>query len=95
MTPDNENKPDCSQHSKDLFGHADMKEVAEAIGNLDYETLYALFSSLEIKLLADYKKDNEAGRKELAMCLYDASIDVGCISLYMRKAYQISKPYMK
>lgn len=90
-----QDKPDCSQHRKDVAGITDMKQLAEMIGDLHYEVLAELFSHLEKKFMDDYEKDNKAGRPELAMCLWDASIDAGCIAKYIQHAWQISKPFME
>lgn len=84
----------CENHKKEVAGISDMKILAEMIGDLHYETLAELFKNMEAKFLKDYEKDNSVGRKELAMYLWDASIDAGCIYRYIQRAWQISKPFI-
>jgi hypothetical protein len=85
----------CANHKKEVAGISDMKLLAEMIGDLHYESLKNLFFALEAKFYEDHQEDGKAGRKVLAMCLYDASIDAGCIALYIQKALEISKPFMQ
>ena len=59
----------CSQHKKEVAGISDMKQLAEMIGDLHYETLAEFLNALAEKLHNDYVKDDEAGRTELAKCL--------------------------
>lgn len=87
-------KPDCSRHSKQVAGISDMKLLAENIGDLHYETLAELFHELQEKFDRDYQRDSKAGYAQLAMCLWDASIDCGSVSLYIKNAWRISKTFM-
>lgn len=84
----------CLNHKKEVAGISDMKLLAEMIGDLHYETLGKLLHNIENKILIDYQRDEKAGRTELAICLWDASIDIGCAALFIDKAWQISKPFM-
>lgn len=87
--------PECSSHKKELFGQTNMKVVAEAIGDLHYETMSELLNALAAKLWHDYEKDNEAGREELARCLLWTYYGVHKASHGAERAWQISKPFMK
>lgn len=86
---------DCSQHKKEVAGISDMKQLAEMIGDLHYESFAQLLEHLSDKLLKDYRTDTEAGRKQLGLCLFDASVDLKCSSRFIHRAWQISKPFMK
>ena len=86
---------DCSQHKKDLFGHSDMKEVAEAIGDLHYETLAELIDQLSKKISLDGLKDETHGRVELAANLFMVAGHLAKAHVFASWAYEISKPFMK
>lgn len=88
------NKPDCSNHHKELFGQTDMKVVAEAIGNLHYETLALLLSELAVKISLDGWNDERKGRTDLAKNLFLVSGHLTKASIFTDWAYQISKPFM-
>lgn len=90
-----EGKPDCGNHKKDLFGHTDMKEVAEAIGDLHYETLTILITEIGNKIGEDERRDAKAGRKQLAAHLFIASEHLKSAAFDINKALEISKPFMK
>lgn len=85
---------DCSEHKKDIAGISDMKELAEMIGDLHYETLYRFLGELADKLFEDYKNDERAGRIKLSKCLDKASVYLDNAAEMMFKAYKISKPFM-
>lgn len=87
-------KPDCSQHPRDLFGHTDMKEVAEAIGDLHYETLTEFLFQLSNKFRVDAEKDNNAGRNKLAQSLHKAKAFIANACYEIITAANISKPFM-
>lgn len=84
----------CSEHKKDLFGETDMKKVAEAIGDLHYETLAELLRNLSIKLYKDGLKDRENNKEKLGYALSNASNDVAASASHITRAYKISKPFM-
>ena len=86
---------DCSQHKKDLYGHTDMKEVAETIGDLNYASLEELLGRLAIKLYKDGLKDRVSGREKLGYCLNDASDKITEAAKFIKSAWHISKPFMK
>jgi hypothetical protein len=85
----------CSNHKKDLYGESDMKKVAEAIGDLHYETLAQLLKALSQKLKQDSRKDWKSGRVRLANLLKEASVDIKNSYTQIVSAYQISKPFME
>lgn len=85
---------DCSQHKKNLFGEADMKVVAEAIGDLHYETLSDLLYHLSSKLYEDGKKDFQAGRTQVSHYLFLAQMRVHAAHHSIHEAWEISKPFM-
>lgn len=94
VKPDEKDKPDCSQHKKDLFGEADMKVVAEMVGNLNYKTLAMLLTDLQNKIFKDSLKDKAAGRIRLSDALMQLSLDINDASYKCERAWQISKPFM-
>lgn len=90
-----EKKPDCSQHSRELFGESDMKKVAEAIGDLHYETFAELLDSLANKLARDAIEDARSGRYQLATQLNAASHNIHETFGNIEAAWHYSKPYME
>lgn len=84
----------CSRHSKQVAGIVDMKLLAENIGDLHYETLSEFMIQLRDKLYDDSAKDREAGRKQIAEQLYLASHKTWEAFTHIRKAWEISKPFM-
>lgn len=89
------NKPTCANHRKDVFGVSDMEELANAIGDLHYETLTILMSKLSNKIKYDAEKDDNGGRKQLASTLYRASEQLKYVSEFIGDAWVISKKYME
>ena len=85
---------DCSKHKKEVAGITDMKVLAEMIGDLHYETLKNLLRHLADKIDADSEMDMAAGKRELGGVLYEASVYISNAQLYIKKAWQISKPFM-
>ena len=94
MSKDKQVQPDCANHKKDLFGETDMKKVAEAIGDLHYETLVDLAEQLKSKLLRDSWADRMAGRKKLGDALEAASKQIAIARVYLFDALVISKQFM-
>ena len=84
----------CSNHKKEVAGITDMKILAEAIGDLHYETLAEFLNNLAEKFHADYEKDSERGRTELAKCLLWTHYGIYKASYGIERAWQISKPFM-
>lgn len=87
-------KPNYSKHKKELFGQSDMKVVAEAIGDLHYETLSALFFELSEKIDSDGRKDFINGRIKLSEKLFNAKLHLHWTGIYFQDAWEISKPFM-
>lgn len=87
-------KPDCSRHSKQVGGFTDMKLLAEAIGDLHYETLSEFLSELCQKISNDAVKDSKESRVGLAIELKNASHYIGMAHAKIKAAWKISKPFM-
>jgi len=87
-------QPDCAKHKKDVAGIADMKVLAEMIGDLHYETLAELMTHLTDKLEDDCIRDKRAGRVDLATVLYEASKYIRFARFKISQAWNISKPFM-
>lgn len=85
----------CENHKKDLFGETDMKKVAEAVGDLHYETLAELFKHLVKKFKDDAFVDRLGDRNKIATHLWNASNHTANLEWAIRNAWQISKPFMK
>lgn len=88
------NKPDCSNHKKDIAGITDMKELAELIGDLHYESLTFLFDHLQIKFWHDSNKDFNKGRTKLGNELYEMCVAMRQACAHSNQAWEISKPFM-
>lgn len=86
---------DCSKHKKDLFGETDMKKVAEAIGDLHYESLSKFLWELQTKFHNDSINDIKGQRFKLGHLLHRASKLVYEASNEIERAWQISKYFMK
>lgn len=72
-----------------------MKEVAEAIGDLHYETLFVLLREVSQKLKRDSRKDFSQKRVQLSGRLKAASTYIKNAYMAISEAWQISKPYMQ
>lgn len=86
---------DCSKHKKEVAGISDMRELAEMIGDLHYETLAHLLYEVSKKIDADAIKDYNNGREKLASALQYTGYSLFESSLRCEKAWQISKPFMQ
>jgi len=85
----------CSNHKKYLFGESDMKVVAEAIGDLNYESLSRLLFELQTKIHNDSMKYLKDEKFKLSHALHRASVHLWQASFEIESAWQISKPFMK
>ncbi len=85
----------CSKHQKEILGVTDMKELAEMIGDLHYETLSELLYQISKKIKIDGIKDTEAGREKLGQSLYIASRFLISARDQIEQSWQISKPFME
>lgn len=88
-------KRSCKNHKKQLFGIGDMRAVADAIGDLHYETLAELMKHLHLKVWKDAQKDLEAGRTKLGNALLDASFCIDQTHDFINTAWEVSKPFME
>lgn len=85
---------DCSKHKKEIAGISDMKELAEMIGDLHYDSLSTLLYYLSDKLFFDGKKDFDAGRIQLAEKLFEAQRTVHRSHQHIDKASKLCEPFM-
>jgi CHAD domain-containing protein len=85
---------DCSRHSKQVAGIADMKFLAEAIGDLHYEQLSLLLYHLSDKFFHDGKKDEREGRTQLSSSLFKAQLSTHRAHQHIDEAWKISKPFI-
>lgn len=86
---------DCSKHKKEVAGISDMKELAEMVGDLHYETLAEFLWQLNLKIHNDAIKDAHGKRFLLATALATASNKINEAAQNIESAWQISKPFMK
>lgn len=91
----NKKMSNCSNHKKEILGQSDMKHLAEDMGNLHYESLAIFLFHLETKLRRDSQLDLLCGRKNLSIALANAAKNISLAWLYIKKAYEISKPFME
>lgn len=87
-------KPDCSRHKKEVAGISNMKELAEMIGNLHYESLADFFIELQCKFIRDAGNDERQGRIQLAECLDEAAAHTSWVAAEIKNAWEISQPFM-
>ena len=84
------------KHSKKIEKYSgSLKELAEDIGNLHYESLAEFLRHLSTKLDNDMNKDMAAGRVKLATELEAAEFNIWAASGRIQLAWLISQPYMK
>lgn len=84
----------CENHKKEVAGISDMKELAELIGDLHYESLAELLKELSQKLKQDSRKDWGNKKIQLAKRLRTASVYIKSAFVSINEAWQISKPFM-
>ncbi|MEO6304185.1 MAG: hypothetical protein ABIP51_13550 [Bacteroidia bacterium] len=89
-----QNKPDCSKHKKEVAGISDMKEIAEMVGDLHYETLAKFIKELRHKIYEDGQKDFVNGRTQLSSALFEAAINLHQVFINIKKAWKISEQFM-
>lgn len=84
------------KHPKQIEKYSgSLKELAEEIGNLHYESLAEFLQLLSSKLDRDADNDAIAGRFKLANELSEAKCYIKDASKKIESAWLISKPYMK
>jgi hypothetical protein len=84
----------CSNHKKEISGITDMKDLAEMIGELHYETMSIFLQYFAVKLQKDGLNDLMAGRDKLSYVLLEASAGIVQASIQIDEAWKISKPFM-
>ncbi|MGD1905188.1 MAG: hypothetical protein ACFB0C_04245 [Leptolyngbyaceae cyanobacterium] len=70
-------------------------ELAEQIGNLQYDTLAELLDLLAQKVAKDADKDQGRGRVKLAQELSNCSNHLAVAAHHISKAWQICEPYVE
>lgn len=86
----------CERHKKVVEKYdGSLKDLAEDIGNLHYESLETFFRELSQKLLRDGDKDKRNDRVKLARELGSAAANVGFASLSIGRAWNLSKRFME
>lgn len=88
-------KPDCSRHKKEVAGISDMKQLAEMVGDLHYESLTQFLGALAEKISMDGHKDEANYREKLAGQLSNVASCLAKASIHSRRAWEICKPFMK
>lgn len=72
-----------------------LDDLAEDIGNLHYEALKELLLAIADKLSDDANKDYQNKRTKLSYELSKASIEIVGASNSIKRAWEISKPFME
>lgn len=85
---------DCSKHTKQVAGISDMKTLAEAVGDLHYESLAEFLDKLSDKLFLDAAKDRADDRRQLANFLEAGANNLQFASIQIESAWEASKPFM-
>ncbi len=67
--------------------------VAKAVTKLRYDALSRFLRVLGVQLREDARRDEDAGRVQLADRLLDASLDISKAAEDIDRAWKISKPY--
>lgn len=88
-------KPNCSRHKREIAGISDMKQLAEMVGDLHYESLAEFLYCLSDKFFKDGKKDEEGKRVKLAKNLFKAQKTTHRSYQHIDQAWKVSEPYMK
>lgn len=89
-------KVTCQKHKKIIDNYnGSLKDLSVELGDLHYEALAQFLEDFRKKILADGKKDSQAGRKQLGLELHVASHYLKLAKLSIERAWKISKPYMK
>ena len=72
-----------------------LTELAEDLGNLQYDVLAEFLGLLAVKIEQDAKKDNERGRVKLAASLKRCADDLKNAEDAITQAWTICQPYIK
>ena len=85
----------CQKHKRHIERYdGDMRELANDIGDLHYESLESFFHMLSEKIKEDSHKDKEGGREQLSKSLKELSLSIGESAYNTNRAYKICAPYM-
>ena len=85
----------CSRHKSHIEHYPNHKELAEAIGDLRYDSLIELFAELAKKFEKDADADNRRGRTRLSDKLGEIHFGFIKQTAAMEGAWEICKPYME
>ena len=85
----------CSRHKSHIEHYSNHKELAEAIGDLRYDSLIELFEELSFKFQIDADADYGRGRKRLSKKLADVALRFHEQQMDMKEIWEICEPYMK
>lgn len=83
-----------AHHADHIEGYS-LESLAEAMGDLRYDTLSELLYQLKCKLNKDSDADEGRGRPKLAKCLSEAAWSLGQASIELDKAWEICRPFME
>jgi hypothetical protein len=83
----------CQRHQLSIPGFS-HEQLAEAIGDLRYDSLAALLAALAEKLERDAQADAGRQRHKLSSSLAEAAIKLTEAKSAVDRAWAISKPYM-
>jgi len=85
-----------SKHPHTLPYHdGDLKELAQEIGNLQYDKLAEFLYHLESDLEKQSENDARKGRVQLSNTLREVHLNIQLAIKPLEKAWRICKPYMK
>ena len=83
------------EHKTHIPHYPEHKQLAEEIGNLRYDALAEFFVALQNKMIEDEKADEKRKRMKLSSALYNIHYNLKWCITAAKKAWEISKPYMK
>lgn len=86
----------CDKHKKEIVKYnGSMKELANDIGDLHYESLKDFLLMLSSKIEKDSENDRKGGRIKLSEALLKSSEHLYKSYEFINDAWLISKPFMK
>jgi hypothetical protein len=72
-----------------------IQQLASELSNLRYDVLVEFLQCLADEMYEQYVSDSKKGRKKLANSLLDCYSDLTHTAVDVKKAWEISKPFMK
>jgi len=85
-----------AKHPRTVDGYnGSLEKLAEAIGNMTYDTTSVFIEKLADDLIRQGDADLARGRKKLASELYSAAQELYEARDAMDKAWKICEPYMR